>query len=354
MNEIIKPHSFEDAVQHIQAFSGQTSPDLGLDKVKSNGGLFGWFDHIVTGEELNKVIGRVQDYLIKFNGLHTEFISEFGQVYKALESLDKEYIPAILSAVKAAEEASNQAKAAQKDIKKTIDTQKKVIDILSDHKKKLDKYKHLENIDEIWKDIKSFEGDIKNLKEKLGKTEKQVDTDEKTIKAIQDSIDSIQKTINGLSKSYELLKAFMDKVASYTHLDDIDTIWQDIENYKSQITKLKNSISEEVGERKELEGIISEIRIIIEKVEAQEHLYEIDDIFEATNKNTEEIAAICNEITAYQGNLEEIKKIIQDKDFENQTIVNRLTKKLTIAYIIAGSAVGISIIELILNVLGII
>ena len=82
--EIIKPHSFENAKKHIKAFSNRTSPDLGLDKVSTSGGLFGWFDHNVTGEELNKVTGQIQDYLIKFNSLHSDFINEFGQDRKSV------------------------------------------------------------------------------------------------------------------------------------------------------------------------------------------------------------------------------------------------------------------------------
>ncbi len=139
MNEniIIKPTSFEDAKNHIQTFASKTSPSLGLDKVETSCGLFGVFDHKVTGDELNQVTTQIQDYLIKFNGLHADFIDEFGQVYKALESLDKEYIPAILGAIKGAEMASNQAKTAQEDIKKSIEAQKKIIKVLEVHKKNL-------------------------------------------------------------------------------------------------------------------------------------------------------------------------------------------------------------------------
>lgn len=141
-NEIIKPHSFEDAKNHIQTFSNRTSLDLELSRVSSSGGLFGWFDHKVTGDELNNVTSQIQDYLIKFNGLHADFINEFGQVYKALESLDNEYIPAILSAVKGAERASEQAKAAHNDIKKSIEAEKKIVKVLEEHKEKLDKLKY--------------------------------------------------------------------------------------------------------------------------------------------------------------------------------------------------------------------
>ena len=217
MNEIIKPHSFEDAKQHIHAFSGRTSSNLGLEKVNDSGGLFGWFEHTVTGTELNKVTAQVQDYLIKFNELHIDFIKEFGQVYKALESLDKEYIPAILSAIKGAETASNQAKAAQIDIKKTIEAQKKIITVLERHKEKLDKLNHLENIDEIWNDIRKLNQEIS---------------------AYKNNFESAQKQVLRLEGSLKAVQKYADSLLNYEHLEDVDEIWERVSSHNNEISKI--------------------------------------------------------------------------------------------------------------------
>jgi hypothetical protein len=214
--EIIKPHSFENAKKHIKAFSNRTSPDLGLDKVSTSGGLFGWFDHNVTGEELNKVTGQIQDYLIKFNGLHSDFINEFGQIYKALESLDKEYIPAILSAVKGAERASEQAKKAQEDIKKIIDGQKKTIKILEDHKAKLDKLKYLTNIDEIWNTSRTLKKDMDSFK---GKS------------------DELRKQLGNLEGSIKALQKFANEILDYEHLENVDEMWGKIVSFEDELSE---------------------------------------------------------------------------------------------------------------------
>jgi len=147
----LKFTSFENAKNNIQAFANRNTADFGLATVPSSGGLFKLGDHKVTGDELNNITSQVQGHLVKINGVTTDLIKEFGQVYTALESLDKEYIPAILSAVKGAETASNQAKnaaehakVAQEDIRKTVKEQKKIIKVLEDHKAKLDKLKHLD------------------------------------------------------------------------------------------------------------------------------------------------------------------------------------------------------------------
>ena len=62
--EVVRPHSFEDAINHIKSFSESTSPVSELNKVDTTDRVFGWFEHRVSGEELNEVIGQIQNYLI--------------------------------------------------------------------------------------------------------------------------------------------------------------------------------------------------------------------------------------------------------------------------------------------------
>lgn len=221
MDELIRPHDFEEAKKHIQTFANNTSACTDLDRVSTSGGLFGWFDHNVTGAELNKITGQVQDHLVRINELQKSFISEFGQVYKALESLDSEYIKGILIAVKGAQESSDQAKRAsekaqkaQTDISKTIEGQKKVISILTDHKKKLETIKHLDSIDEIWKDLV----EVKRLLDEMTKQSK----------TIQNDVSSLEYSIKPLLE--------------LEHIHDIDIIWAISNKNSASINEIKNAL----------------------------------------------------------------------------------------------------------------
>lgn len=421
MGDIIKPHSFEDAKQHIQTFSSKTSPDLGLDKVQSNGGLFGWFDHNVTGAELNKITTQVQEYLIKFNGLHTEFIGEFGQVYKALESLDKEYIPAILGAVKGAETASNQAKAAQDDIKKSIEAQKKIITVLEEHKAKLDKLKHLANIDEIWKASKDLEKDIKSFKESFESTKKQVSRLEESIKAVQRYADSLldyehlediddiwervgqsENSIDGLltqvedldagiqsiERTLDNLQRSIDELNSYEHISDVDSMWNDIETAKGNISQLNDSTSSLKTGLENVESVTTELKGFKSEIEKQEHLFQIDDLWKLASDEQERIGSVektisekttildnvssrLNDVESYvethgkeiallgdssSQSAAQIEDLIKQLDEEKQnhiTNIEMMKKKVLIAYTIAGGAIALGVMNLVLSLLGI-
>lgn len=409
--EIIKPHSFENAKKHIKAFSNRTSPDLGLDKVSTSGGLFGWFDHNVTGEELNKVTGQIQDYLIKFNGLHSDFINEFGQVYKALESLDKEYIPAILSAVKGAERASEQAKKAQEDIKKIIDGQKKTIKILEDHKAKLDKLKHLTNIDEIWNTSRTLKKDMDSFKGKSDELKKQLGNLEGSIKALQKFADEIldYEHLENVDEMWEKIVSFEDELSKKSakiedlisttesnahtleeisnsisflneieHLRDIDAVWSDVEKHKKDLLELQRASKDASGGIKDLKTSASELLGFKKDLEQQKHLNEIDHIFDKVEDAEAEIKTHTEKLDKlYQAehildgdkvwslsneNSERIKEL-KGKVDDNASSIEELKKqlvgvksdieqikgKIKIALLLGGCAVAIIVVEIILH-----
>lgn len=409
--EIIKPHSFENAKKHIKAFSNRTSPDLGLDKVSTSGGLFGWFDHNVTGEELNKVTGQIQDYLIKFNGLHSDFINEFGQVYKALESLDKEYIPAILSAVKGAERASEQAKKAQEDIKKIIDGQKKTIKILEDHKAKLDKLKHLTNIDEIWNTSRTLKKDMDSFKGKSDELKKQLGNLEGSIKALQKFADEIldYEHLENVDEMWEKIVSFEDELSEKSakiedlisttesnahtleeisnsisflneieHLRDIDAVWSDVEKHKKDLLELQRASKDASGGIKDLKTSVSELLGFKKDLEQQKHLNEIDHIFDKVEDAEAEIKTHTEKLDKlYQAehiqdvdklwslsieNSERIKELkgkVDDnasgiEELKNQlssvtSDIEQIKGKIKIALLLGGCAVAIIVVEIILH-----
>lgn len=174
MDEILVPHSYEVAKKELQEFFQQSNKETSLSKVDTSGGLFNWFNHKVTGDEFNKLIVQLQNIVKCLQDNDIKMIKEFEAVYNALESLDSEYIPAILTGVKSAEEASNQAKKALDRIDGTIETQEKVIAVLKSHKEKLEKLKHLESIDDLWNKQEIQENDLNKITTRTSKTEEKI------------------------------------------------------------------------------------------------------------------------------------------------------------------------------------
>lgn len=167
----IKKSKFENSKKQLKAFSEKIPEPIKLKTVETEVGPFGWFNHDVTGAELNSLTKDIQNQFIVINKNITKSFQEFGQVYETLDALDKEYIQSILLAFKAAEEASNQAKDSAataikntEDIEKSMQALEQIVKVLEQFKNKIDRYDHLENIEEIWLNTLNLRNDFDDLK----------------------------------------------------------------------------------------------------------------------------------------------------------------------------------------------
>jgi len=207
---VIQYHDFEKAKKEIKTFSEQTTTDLDLKRVDNSKGvgefLGDWFfgrgvglDHKVTGEELNDLTSQIQTHLHSINNTQIKLIKEFGQVYSALEALDKDYIQAILVSIKATEETSEGIQKTQEQIKKIVENQRKTLEELKKFKQKLDGYTHLGDIDKIWKQTEEHQTRINRVEQEC--------------------------------------KANTDKLSGISHLDDVDGMWNNVEEHTSKLIK---------------------------------------------------------------------------------------------------------------------
>lgn len=333
MNEIaIKQHSFEIAKNRLKEFSENTETKLTLDPVDTDG-FFPFSDHRVTGQELNDKLVDIQKHFTTINETNNKIIKEFREVYNALDVLDKDYITSIVANVKAIEKTSNDVRIQQNilkqhneklenqqnkldihqvEINKSVESISKIVSALKIFKDKLEEYRHLNDIDQIWRDIENHSSILAESKRK----EEQFLINLKTIEIANNDIikqqDTLKKENEKLKKQYieldthqsetdkniTILKTFKDKLDKYEHLNNIDQIWKDIKSF--------SSILDESKKRDEI--LLSIIQK--NKVEVNKHII---DITQRTN----------------------------------DTLLS-LTKKVKYTYWLTGSAIGLAIFELIL------
>jgi hypothetical protein len=164
------PKDFNENKNKIKAFSENLPKEIDLPIVPNSGGLFGWFEYSVTGEDLNGLTKSIQDKMIEQNKAIVSMIQEFNTIYETFSSLDKDYLQRFLLSLKAAGEANAKAlkgiegvKENQKETKQIINQQKQIIEVLKNFKEKIEKIEHLADIDEIFADISTAQNDIKTI-----------------------------------------------------------------------------------------------------------------------------------------------------------------------------------------------
>lgn len=430
MNDlVIKTHDFEIAKKGLKEFSEQTTTDLDLKKVDTSKGVGEWFgewfkgggigtDHKVTGAEINELTSQIQKHLIDINTMHRRFIKEFGQVYNALEALDKDYIKAILISIKATEETSKRIEATQEQIKRIVDDQKKTLEVLKKFKQKLDSYAHLGDIDKIWNDCQKWYDDITTLSNSIDNATstsnanaKKVEGLKETLKITDEKIGDLDKYLNQKIAQIESVLAFTCELKKIVHLHDIDEMWVSLSNAHNSLMNICNDLNSIRGAATRQQSDIDVILKFMDTLSVYKHLKDIDEIWSKTESHSDRLDSLAQQsdnmlglVHTNQSHIDELSKYKEElcgikhlKDVDklwdsnevhsnqlsdvekqseetnnfiqnnkklidtaidvvekNDIAVQMLTKKIKYAYLLAGGSLGLALIELVVILLKVI
>lgn len=249
-----------------------------------------------------------------------------------------------------------------------LDEQIPIIEKNSDFVSQVNSIAHLNDVDSIWEDVTKAKESISN---------------------IENELQAAYDTIYQMQKHFELLEEFIAVIDSYTHLKDIDSMWEDLSTLKQEVAYLikavddnnkviqehrsdlerLNSISEK--HRDELDKLsqsqnetkeyaeasrssIAELQAFRSEVDSIKHIADVDSMWEQENDLKTNLAEANNHIVSLQEKTIEIDKVIADKTAEMQDKVVSLETKLKYAYYIAGGALGLAVVELMLALAGVI
>ena len=242
MNEIIEKHNFELIKKRLKEFSEKTQSELEIKRVEEDGWFF--FDHNVTGKELNERLEIIQRLFIDVNTTNNSVIKEFREVYNALDVLDRDYITAIMSNLSAIGKTSDDVRIQQrtlkkhneklnfqqKEIEKNILNIEKIVEVLKTFKEKLESYEHLMEIDEIWNDCKASRD--KNIEIS------------KTVEENKFLLEQLKCDIRTVEDKIKKLVLFMNHLEKLEHIDDIDYISKEVDKHSTKILECKERIEE--------------------------------------------------------------------------------------------------------------
>lgn len=316
---VIRRHDFQEAKNSLKKYSEKAKKDVELSRVPCNGGWFNLGKHKVTGSEFNNVTSQIQDYMISGFNSYQGLVDEFEQVYKAFEYLDKDYISGIVASIKAAEEVSRQEQKDRKDIKKLVYQHEQSVAVLKKFKADIDRLSHLTDIDKAW--------DLIQKQTKLSK--------------------ELSDYIAELSNELKAVGEYCDELSNIQHIKDIDELWDTAESLGKDIQNIEAFSFEQGKKLASIDSAVQEQISAINKIEkAQEEKLEV--LLSSQSSALEQIA------NDQSDRLEEIHKSLEKEKASLSEQVNILTQKVKLSYIIAGGASALAVIQLILNILGVI
>ena len=399
--EIIAPHTFEVAKDKIHSLS-KSVPNVSLQEFPTEGSIFS--RHKVRGDEVNTLlVSPLQSTLIDINKTIRSLFDIADEVYKALESLDKEYIQGIVVAVKSAETASDQAKVAssqaldaskkaiqaQADIKETIEALRVTVNRLKEFKEQataelssistlktemtsannritaldnkisnvadaakevksirpyFSNLTHIKDVDRMWSDLKSARENVQKLTS--------------TLTPFISRVNQITTRIDG---DIAALKQYRALLESYKHLGDVDVIWSDVEGHKTDLASLHQQVEAFVEKVHQadirMDGDIEALKQYRTLLESYKHLGDVDAIWSDVEGHKTDLLDLKDKLNAYikeaHSELERVNGLIHQMEESNNLVRLQYDKKLRTAYWIGGSAVGLSVINYILQIVGV-
>lgn len=308
----IHKEKFELALKKLDDLSKKGNFNIKYEKFKTDGGLFGWGNHKVTGEEINtNLVGPLQENLKSIQDNIKNLYETSQEIYKTFDALDKEYISGILASVGMANETSNQALAASmeakeanrkaeianNDIKRTIEALKQTVNAVKNLKvattlsqfSNISGITHASDIDSIWEDVAAQKGHTAELNANLSAL---ADTLNESKNVILNDLEVIRRDVtrqhtqftdadNNLLQTISEVKDGLSKDIS-SNQNEILSLGQQLSLLKSELADAEKTFKEELNILKTFQNVL----------ENYQHLADIDSIFEKTEHNGSEITTI--------------------------------------------------------------
>ncbi len=299
---VIKEHDFKEAKESIKQFSEQTAVELELRKVNDKKSFGEWvgdafigadmgIKHKVTGDELNNLTIKIQTHLNSINGTQIKIIKEFGEIYNALEALDKDYIQGILISIKATEVTSEGIRAHQKQLDKIISDQKSTLEVFKKFKQRLDTYIHLGDVDKIWNDCQRWNEEIKNLSSYVsqaisesGYNSEKIQVVEAIVKTSENNVANFNIELKAQIKRIEDILVITNELDKIIHLQDVDKMWKSLAETRDSLQYIYGEIERAKEVKIKQQTSIDKLLIFEDAIRSDKHLNNIDQIWNMTEK----------------------------------------------------------------------
>lgn len=296
----------------------------------------------------NKTIKEFREIYNALDALDKDYMTSIVASVKAIEktSNDVRTQQGVLSQHNnKLQEQQNKLDAHQGEIDKIVDNIKKTVSVLKSFKEKLDGLKHLTDIDEVWESLSSAHNSIRNISGEID--------------SIQNTMSKNQEDINSLlnfMKSLSALKHLMDVDEIWKQTEDHQIRIKRVEQEgKSHTDKLSELVQADDRIRESIDSNVRDINCLKEykeKLNGISHLDDVDSIWKDVEKHTSQLTESKKrdeELAAtIQKNKDEVESKIADAVQTANVAVESLNKRIKYAYLIAGGSAGLAIIELIL------
>ena len=212
----------------------------------------------------------------------------------------------------------------------------------------LEKIKHLKDIDKLWDNTESVVRNIECIKESIETQSKAISILDETVRGLQTEQKNFIEKINKLVSEFR--ESFHNQVkilanSQTAKLSDIEKAHaQAVEQLVREQREKLSAFEKAQNER--YDSATKEQSLTLSRIEKTQK--------ETLEQLSEEQSSILEQISNEQSaNWEKTIKLLEEEKTALKEQVATITQKVKFSYIVAGGAVALTIIQLFLNVLGV-
>lgn len=203
------------------------------------------------------------------------------------------------------------------------------IKVLMSLKSMIDKIKHIKDIDTMYKDLSV-------LCQKLDQEKKKTS-------------DNLSKISAGIQE----LEKFKESVEKIKHLRDADAVYSGLSELKDTVIANESATGKELCA---IQSSLKELDDFRQDLEKSDHLYDVDTMWEENKKLIHSVEELENSTANHDQNIQSMTESIQhnaDEIISLENEVSLLKGKMKVLYYALGGTIGVVVLQIILNMIGI-
>ena len=174
-------------------------------------------------------------------------------------------------------------------------------------------------------------------------------------------IEKVNQTIECIHCDIVALQQYRSMLESFQHLGDVDAIWNDVDSHKADLTGLHQQVDgfiEKVNQTTEcIHCDIVALQQYRSMLESFQHLGNVDAIWNDVENHKADLTGLHQQIDNFISEVHSVHTEIKDsiKNLEDANMTSHILyeKRIRTAYYVGGTALGLSIINYILQILGV-
>ena len=237
----------------------------------------------------------------------------------------------------------------------------------------MDKYQHLSDIDKIWRKFQTFQEYVLANQKAIDSLEQfryqmnsyrhlsdidkmwiNVAEDNKKISLLSEQIDGLVTKTTEQANSLSKNKEIVTKLSSQNHIYEVDRIWQDSFENKKNLENITTQVKQNMDLIEKQTKLFDELFAKVNQFDDITHLSDVDCMFEESISLKNKVETLSADKLVLEEKIADLNRRLDEEHNKSEEMKHRTLNKIKMSLLLAGGSVVLSVVVFLLAILGLI